>query len=80
MSELTQDAAIAWLLKAPELTEDRAIEIMLDVCARLYGLSLDQQARVIATIAAFVVIEAADPAGAIEDFTAMVRRQVEVVR
>jgi hypothetical protein len=79
MGELTNAEAINWLLKT-ELPEDAAIETMMEIVGNLFGLSLDQQARVIATVAAFIVIEAADPAGAIEDFTAMVRRQVEVVR
>jgi hypothetical protein len=79
MSELTGADAINWLIKT-ELPEDRAIEVMTDVIARLYGLSLDAQARVIATIAAFIVIEAENSGAALEEFCAMTRQQVEAYR
>ena len=76
---MTEAEAIGWLLKAPELSEDRAVQVMMDVVAKLYGLSLDQQARVLATIAACVCAEAHDPSGAVEDFVGIIRRQIDAV-
>jgi hypothetical protein len=79
MGELTGADAINWLIKT-ELPEDRAIETMMEIVGKLYGLSLDAQARVIATVAAFIVIEAENPGAAIEEFCAMTRQQVEAYR
>ena len=62
-----------------ELTEDEAIEIMRGMVEHLDGVPAADAAHVLATVASAVIAEAADPAGAIEDLTAMVRRQVEAV-
>jgi hypothetical protein len=78
-AELTKADAINWLIKT-ELPEDRAIETMMEIIGKLYGLSLDQQARVIATIGAIICIEAENSGAALEEFCAMTRQQVEAYR
>jgi hypothetical protein len=59
-----------------ELTEAEAIDIMRGMVAHLDGVPAADAAHVLATIASAVIIEAQDPAGALDDFYSMLRRQI----